>query len=35
MRIPGEGKAILGGLEGSVRINRELGDAKEEDDDKK
>lgn len=24
MRIPGEGKAVLGGLEGSTRINREL-----------
>ncbi|KAH5946490.1 hypothetical protein HBI88_017830 [Parastagonospora nodorum] len=24
MRIPGEGKAVLGGLEGSARINREL-----------
>jgi flavin reductase (DIM6/NTAB) family NADH-FMN oxidoreductase RutF len=31
MRIPGEGKAVLGGLEGSVKVNRELGDAKEKD----
>jgi flavin reductase (DIM6/NTAB) family NADH-FMN oxidoreductase RutF len=28
MRIPGEGKAVLGGLEGSVRVNRELGEEK-------
>jgi flavin reductase (DIM6/NTAB) family NADH-FMN oxidoreductase RutF len=26
MRIPGEGKAVLGGLEGSVKVNRELGE---------
>jgi hypothetical protein len=28
MRIPGEGKAVLGGLEGSVRVNRELEEEK-------
>jgi flavin reductase (DIM6/NTAB) family NADH-FMN oxidoreductase RutF len=30
MRIPGEGKAVLAGLEGSVRINRELEEEKGE-----
>lgn len=29
MRIPGEGKAVLGGLEGSARINRELKEERE------
>jgi flavin reductase (DIM6/NTAB) family NADH-FMN oxidoreductase RutF len=29
MRIPGEGKAVLAGLEGSVKVNRELGREKE------
>lgn len=29
MRIPGEGKAVLGGLEGSVKINRELEEEKD------
>lgn len=31
MRIPGEGKAVLGGLEGSTRINRELEEEKDND----
>jgi hypothetical protein len=30
MRSPGEGKAVLAGLEGSVRINRELEEEKGE-----
>jgi flavin reductase (DIM6/NTAB) family NADH-FMN oxidoreductase RutF len=30
MRLPGEGKAVLAGLEGSVRINRELEREKDE-----
>ncbi|KAH7405928.1 hypothetical protein DE146DRAFT_650238 [Phaeosphaeria sp. MPI-PUGE-AT-0046c] len=30
MRIPGEGKAVLGGLEGSAKINRELEEEKDE-----
>jgi hypothetical protein len=30
MRIPGEGKAVLAGLEGSTRVNRELEMEKDE-----